>query len=151
MWQNENEIMYLPGKCAFISLNELSNYYFSRSFVARKIKYLEFISGNKVALFSRLINSYLDTPSAICDCGCGKEDTIHFFTECALFATTRTNLMRSISNILTHNNLEHLSHAQLTLYGHSNLGKTLNCLVLQASIKVHLWYQAIYKILSDFT
>ena len=29
-----------------------------RSFVARKIKYLEFISGNKVALFSRLINRY---------------------------------------------------------------------------------------------
>ena len=45
--------------------------------------------------------------------------------------------MRSISNILTHNNLDHLSHAELTqlyLYGHSNLGKTLNCLVLQASI-----------------
>ena len=31
----------------------------TRSFVARKIKYLEFISGNKVALFSRLINSYI--------------------------------------------------------------------------------------------
>ena len=42
------------------------------------------------------------------DCGGGKEDTIHFFTECAPFATIRTNLMRSISNILTHNNLEHL-------------------------------------------
>ena len=44
--------------------------------------------------------------------------------------------MRSISNILTHNNLEHLSHAELTqlyLYGQSNLGKTLNCLVLQVS------------------
>ena len=47
-----------PGKSAFISLDELSNYYFSRSIVARKIKYLESISGNKVALFSRLINSY---------------------------------------------------------------------------------------------
>ena len=73
-----------------------------------------------------------------CDCGGGKEDTIHFFTECALFATIMTNLMRSISNILTHNNLDHLSHAELTqlyLYGHSNLGKTLNCLVLQTSIK----------------
>ena len=83
-------------------------------------------------------HNFLDTPSAICDCGGGKEDTIHFFTECALFATIRTNLMRSISNILTHNNLEHLSHAELTqlyLYGQSNLGKTLNCLVLQASIK----------------
>ena len=46
--------------------------------------------------------------------------------------------MRSISNILTHNNLEHLSHAelaQLYLYDHSNLGKTLNRLVLQASTK----------------
>ena len=46
--------------------------------------------------------------------------------------------MISISNILTHNNLEHLSHDELTqlyLYGHSNLGKTLNGLVLQASIK----------------
>ena len=30
--------------------------FFSRSFLARKMKYLEFISGNKVALFSRLIN-----------------------------------------------------------------------------------------------
>ena len=46
--------------------------------------------------------------------------------------------MRSISNILTHNNLEHISHAELTQlyrYGHSNLSKTLNCLVMQASIK----------------
>ena len=52
--------------------------------------------------------------------------------------TIRTNLMISLSNILTHNNLEHLSHAelaQLYLCGQSNLGKTLNCLVLQASIK----------------
>ena len=81
---------------------------------------------------------FLDTPSAICDCGGGKEDIIHFFTECALFATTRTNLMRSISNILIHNNLERLSHTELTqlyLYGHCNLCKTLNCFVLQASIK----------------
>ena len=79
---------------------------------------------------------FQDTPSAICE-----EDTIHFITECALFATIRTNLMRSISNILTHNNLEHLSHAertQLYLHGHSTLGKTLNCLVLQASIKLTL-------------
>ena len=78
-------------------------------------------------------HNFFDTPSAICDCEGGKEDTIHFFTECALFATIRTNLMRSISNILTHNNLEHLSYAELTqlyLYGHSNLGKTLNCFVL---------------------
>ena len=46
--------------------------------------------------------------------------------------------MRSISNILTRNNLDHLSHAELTqlyLYGHSNLDMTLNCLVLQALIK----------------
>ena len=48
----------LPEKSAFISLEKLSNYYYSRSFVARKIKYLEFISGNKVALFSRLTYSY---------------------------------------------------------------------------------------------
>ena len=85
-----------------------------------------------------LSHNFLDTPSAISDCAVGKEDTIHFFTECALFATIRTNLMRSISIILTHNNLEHLSHAELTqlyLYGHTNLGKTLNCLVQQASIK----------------
>ena len=83
-------------------------------------------------------HNFLDTTSAICDCGGGKEDTIHFFTECALLAPIRTTLMRSISNILTHNNSEHLSQAELTqlyLYDHSNLGKTLNCLVLQASIK----------------
>ena len=79
-------------------------------------------------------HNFLDTPSAICDCGGGKEDTIHFFTECALFATIRTNLMRSISNILIHNNLEHAELTQLYLYGHSNLGKILNFLVLQASI-----------------
>ena len=57
-------------------------------------------------------HNFLDTPSTICDCGGGKEDTIHFFTECALFATIRTNLLRSISNLLTHNNLDHLSHAE---------------------------------------
>ena len=83
-------------------------------------------------------HNFLDTPSAVCDCGGGKEDIIHFCTECALCATIRTNLIRCISNILTHNNLEHLSHAELTqlyLYGQSNLGKTRNCLVLQSSIK----------------
>ena len=51
---------------------------------------------------------FFDTPSAICDCGGGKEDTIHFFTECALFATTMANLLSSISNILIHKNLEHM-------------------------------------------
>ena len=60
--------------------------------------------------------------------------------------------MRSISNILIHNNLGHLPHAELTqlyLYGHSNLSKTLNCLVLQASIKYT--HDTFYKALIDFT
>ena len=83
-------------------------------------------------------HNFLDTPSEICDCGHGNEDTIHFFTKCALYANNRTNLLKSTSNILIQNDLEHLSPAGITklyLYGHSNLGKTQNGLVLQASIK----------------
>ena len=48
-------------------------------------------------------HNFLDTPSDLCDCGDGNEDTIHFFTKCALYSTTRTTLLRSISNILIQN------------------------------------------------
>ena len=55
--KNENKWCINRGKNAFISLDELSNYYFSRFFVTRKIEYLEFITGNS-GTFSRLINSF---------------------------------------------------------------------------------------------
>ena len=86
---------------AVVLANLSQNY--STSSVPPKSQYLVFspLKGHKKN------HNFLDTPSAICDCGGGKEDTIHFITECALFATIRTNLMRSISNMLTHNNLEH--------------------------------------------
>ena len=83
-------------------------------------------------------HKFLDTPSEICECGNGNENTIHFFTKCARYATNRTNLLRSTSNILIQNDMIALSPAELTklyLYGHTNLSKYLNCLILQASIK----------------
>ena len=49
-------------KSGFIHLDELSNYYFARSFVAREIKYLEFIAVNKATLYYRSINSYYLEP-----------------------------------------------------------------------------------------
>ena len=72
-------------------------------------------------------HNFVNTPSEICDCGGCNEDTIHFFNECALFATISTKFLSSTSNILINNNFEHVSQDELTqlyLYGHYNLGKT---------------------------
>ena len=84
-------------------------------------------------------HNYLDTPSGISDCGDGYEDNTHFFiTKCAMYAVSRTSLLRSISNILIQNDLQHLPPTELTqlyLYGHSNITTSANRLVLQSSIK----------------
>ena len=64
--------------------------------------------------------------------------TLIFFTKCALYAVSRTSLLKSISNILIQNDLQHLSPTELTqlyLYGHSNLTTRVNRLLLQSSIK----------------
>ena len=60
----------------------------------------------------------------------------HFFTKCALYAVSRTSLLRFISNILIQNDLQNLSPTELSytsmvtpivlyffIYGFSLLGK----------------------------
>ena len=63
-----------------------------------------------------------------------------FFIKCALYAISRTSLLRSISNILILNDLQHLSPTELThlyLYVHSNLTMGVNRLVLQSIKYIH--------------
>ena len=50
-------------KSGFIHLDELSNYYFARTFVAREIKYVEFISVNKPALY--IVGDFTSTWSTL--------------------------------------------------------------------------------------
>ena len=93
-------------------------------------------------------HNFLGNPSGMCDCGDGYEDNTHFFTKCDLYAVSRTSLLRSISNILVQNDLQHVSLVELTqlyLYVHSNLPTSVNRLVFQSSKSTFMTLSGLIK------
>ena len=63
-------------------------------------------------------HNFLDTPSGICLCGVGVEDTQHYLFNCKFYATHRAGLAASVINILAQKDLNHLSNSKhLYLYG----------------------------------
>ena len=81
-------------------------------------------------------HNFIDTPSEICHCNQGIEDTSHFLFSCPLHAIHRATLAASVINILQKNNLNHLGNqAQLYLYGHRSLNLTDNRKILMSTIK----------------
>ena len=70
-------------------------------------------------------HNFIDTPSDICQCNNGIEETSHFLFECPFYAAERVNLAASVIEILLNNNLNHLGNqVKLYLYGHDSLSIT---------------------------
>jgi len=80
--------------------------------------------------------NFADTPSEICSCGHGIENTNHFLFECPFYTTQRASLATSVIQILLNNNLNHLGNqSKIYLYGHFSMNNTDNKAVLLSTIK----------------
>ena len=78
----------------------------------------------------------LDTPSDICLCKQGKEDTSHFLLHCPFYATYREILSKHALDILHNNQITSVNDlVKLYLYGHSSLTDTDNRSILIATIE----------------
>ena len=81
-------------------------------------------------------HNFLDTPSDICLCKNGTENTAHYLFKCKFYATHRAKLAASVINILSHKNLNHLSNSEhLYLYGDQLLSFAENKSIILATIE----------------
>jgi len=80
-------------------------------------------------------HNFIDTPSDICYCTMGVENTSHFLFECPFFANERATLAGNVIQILLKNQLNHLGNqVRLYLYGHKSLNDTDNKAILISTI-----------------
>ena len=81
-------------------------------------------------------HDFADTPSDICACNQGIEDTRHFLFECLKFAMHRASLAVTVTDVLHRNNLIGLANnLELYLYGHPSLIPVDNKRILLATIQ----------------
>ena len=81
-------------------------------------------------------HNFIDTPSNICHCNLGIEDTTHFLFLCPLYSIQRATLAATVINILQKYNLNHLGNQpQLYLYGHRSVHFTDNRKIILSTIK----------------
>ena len=81
-------------------------------------------------------HNFLDTPSDICLCKNGIEDTHHFLLKCEFYSNHRTKMITKVTNILSENDLIHLNNSvQLYLYGDSSLSFAENREILSTTIE----------------
>ena len=81
-------------------------------------------------------HNFVDTPSDLCTCHNGIEDTNHYLFYCRLYATQRAKLASTVIDILSPQNLAHLSNNEtLYLYGDENLSSSENRDILLATIE----------------
>ena len=79
---------------------------------------------------------FIDTPSEICRCNQGNEDTNHFFCLCPFYAIQRATLADSVRIVLQNNKINYLgSQSKLYLYGHQSINSTDNRKILLSTIK----------------
>ena len=81
-----------------------------------------------------------DTPSDICLCKFGIEDTRHFLLSCPFYASKRVVMVSSISDILLKNNLNYpanlpANELNMYLYGLTEISPADNRSILLATIK----------------
>ena len=100
------------------------------------LRYLFQLRVNLSPLRSHKIrHNFADTPSEICECNQGFEDTHHFLFECPRYAIHRATLAVSVIDILQRNNLNHLGNQpKLYLYGHPFLNLIDNRQILLSTI-----------------
>ena len=77
-----------------------------------------------------------DTPSDVCLCNIGAEDTKHFLFKCPFHAIKRASLATEVVPILIRNNLNHLSEDEkLYMYGNDFISHNDNKAILVATMK----------------
>ena len=80
-------------------------------------------------------HNFVDTPSDICHCDQGVENTYHFLFICPTYVTQRATLVTGINEILK-NNLNHLENqSQLYLYGHDSISYADNSNIRISTLK----------------
>ena len=81
-------------------------------------------------------HNFIDTPSGVCHCNQGIEDTSHFLLSCPSHVIQRETLMSSVNEILLKANKNHLeSQLQLYLYGDPSLNNFDNKNIILSTIK----------------
>ena len=79
-------------------------------------------------------HNFLDTPSDKCLCREGVENTSHFFLSCPFYTIHREILLKTVSDILTNNNIESENLLSIFLYGNNSLGLQDNTSILSATL-----------------
>ena len=81
-------------------------------------------------------HNFVDTPSNICLCNQGIEDTIRLFFLCPFYATVRATLAINVIAILQKYNLTHLGNkSHLYLYGQHAINFANNRKILLSTIE----------------
>ena len=80
--------------------------------------------------------NFIDTPSGVCHCNQGIEDTSHFLLSCPSYVIQRVTLVSSVNEILRKINKNHLeSKLQLYLYGDPSINNSHNKNIILSTIK----------------
>ena len=81
-------------------------------------------------------HGFIDTPSEICICNDGIENTNHFLFVCCIFTNQRVNLMQNVSRILQKYDLANLlNQSNLFLYGHKSIAFADNKEIISSTMK----------------
>ena len=84
----------------------------------------------------KMLHNFDDTPSNLCHCKEGIEDTYHFLFKCPLHVTHRASLATSVIGILYKYNINHLGNlVHIYLYGHGSISHADNKAILLSTIK----------------
>ena len=83
---------------------------------------------------------FADTPSNICICKLGIEDTRHFLFSCPFYASKRAVMISSVKKILQKNNLNYptnfpVNELNMYLYGIPTICPADNSTIIKATIK----------------
>ena len=88
--------------------------------------------------YHKKAHGFIDTPSDICLCNNGVEDTLHYLFHCSLYTNHRTSLISNVEEILSNNNLNliiNINAVETFLYGHPSLGFLDNHNIVQATLE----------------
>ena len=81
-------------------------------------------------------HNFIDTPSGVCHCNQGIEDTSHFLLSCPSYVIQRVTLVSGVNEILLKANKNHSeSQLQLYLYGDPSIKNFDNKNIILSTIK----------------
>ena len=76
-----------------------------------------------------------DTPSDLCLCKLGAENTDHFFLLCPFYNSHRTILRSKVDAVLARNDITLLLSSNLYLYGHESISYQDNREIIMATLE----------------